>query len=289
MKPQFDHLLRASFFMFFDHTLLDKGQTFDNIDSGNLYLTFDPRRDSMDTWAGNLRQWVTDSSISGATIASGVNYSGSFYNRNSGIAIDYANGRILASSGRFSQSGGPVSTAFAAKQINVYTSSETDEQIIFDKPYIFLSGIPIFEQSNGLPSDIRPYPSVYINYYPGLNVPYEFGVISNLKCKMRAIILADSDYMLDGVMGICRDMNKKHFLILDANKLPYTSKGDLKSGIYNYNTLVNNLVGADPMRIAYISNVSTSKMSNEANKAVNKSVLVGIADFNLEIIRNPYN
>lgn len=289
MVPQFDHILRASFFLFLDHMVLTRGQTFDNVTSGNMFLTQDPTQTSYDTWASTLKQWVSDSSISGATIASGVTYSGNFYDRSSGVFLDYANGRIITPTGLFNPSGGPVAVDFAAKQINFYTSAETDQQIIFDKPLVFLSGIPINQSINGLSSDIRPFPSVYINYYPGLNEPYEFGVIANSKCKMRAIVLADSNYVLDGILGICRDMSKKHFLIMDASQLPYTAKGDLKGGSYDYNAIVNNLVGADPMRIAYISNVATSKMTNQANQAVNKSVLVGLADFSLEIIRNPNN
>lgn len=281
LKPQFDHVLRTSFYLYFDHNLLVKGETFSTT-SGNLYLTPDSKHASKDVWASPFRQWIGDSSISGLTVTSGVNVGPSFFGPSPNLAIDYDGGRIITTAGYLS---GQPSANMNLKEVNVYISDEPEEDIISDTKMLLIPKYSNQAPVTGLSPDVRTYPACYINFMNGVNTPYEFGGVSNTKPVMRVIVLADSAYMLDGLLGICRDMYAKSFPIFDANLLPYNSLGDLKSGVYSFSQMARDVFNTSPEKIAFISKVATSRVSSAANQAINKNVRIGVADFFLEIIR----
>ncbi len=118
MKEQFQHKLTTSFFLWFDNFLLTKGEAFSN-KTGQLYYYEDPRLDSRYLAYGSpYKQWVTDSSISGAVIPTGVSVVGSSTSgRNNGVVFDFENGRALFSGDNTSMT---VTGEFAVKDFSVY-------------------------------------------------------------------------------------------------------------------------------------------------------------------------
>ena len=85
MIEQFQHKLTTSFILWFDNFLLKKGEAYSNT-TGEFFYYADPRLDATYIAYGSpYKQWVTDSSIAGATIPTGVSIDGSFSGRNDGV------------------------------------------------------------------------------------------------------------------------------------------------------------------------------------------------------------
>jgi hypothetical protein len=131
MIPQYQHKLASSFMLWFDNYLLTKGQAYTNT-TGTFYNYSDERIPSQYSVFGSpYKQWVSDYSISGATIPSGVFAGGTFYGRATGAnnssstrILDFDNGRALISG---LSSGATVTGSFAVKDFNVYYSNDTEE------------------------------------------------------------------------------------------------------------------------------------------------------------------
>ena len=100
MKPQYQHELMTSFFLWFDHELLDKGEAYSN-KTGTLYAKSDSRLpDSYISVQSDYKQWLNDSSITGETnpiIPTDFEGSG----RSDDIIFDFENGRIIETGGSF--------------------------------------------------------------------------------------------------------------------------------------------------------------------------------------------
>ena len=74
MKTQYENRVMSSFLLWFDHTLLDKGEAFTNHNS--KYYPVTGSFAGYTTFGAPFKQFVTDSSITDATIASGAYVSG---------------------------------------------------------------------------------------------------------------------------------------------------------------------------------------------------------------------
>ena len=92
MIAQYDNMVMSSFYLWFDHTLLDKGQAFTNYQSyfydvASLYQGYS-------TYGSPFRQFVSDQSIAnkhGAQIINQVYINGNAANRGGGSNFAYIN------------------------------------------------------------------------------------------------------------------------------------------------------------------------------------------------------
>ena len=129
MKEQFQHKLTTSFFLWFDNFLLTKGEAFTN-KTGEFFYYDDSRLDSTyKAYGSPFKQWVTDSSVTGATIPSGVYIDGNFSGRNDGVVLDFENGRGLISG---SDTDLTITGEFSLKDFNVYITNDTEEDLIVE-------------------------------------------------------------------------------------------------------------------------------------------------------------
>jgi hypothetical protein len=91
MKPQYQHNVTTSFALWFDHYLLEKGEAYSN-QTGTFTYYADPRISTTYKAFGTpYKQFVYDSTITGASIPSGVHVSGVFKGRNDGVIIGLGN------------------------------------------------------------------------------------------------------------------------------------------------------------------------------------------------------
>ena len=158
MKEQFQHKLTTSFFLWFDNFLLTKGEAFSN-KTGDLFYYSDDRLDATyKAYGSPYKQWVTDSSITGATVPSGVYIGGNFSGRDDGVVLDFDNGRALVSG---SSTDLTVTGSFAVKDFNVYITNDTEEDLVVENKYTVNSRLP-----SGPYTYISPYddvvPAVFI-------------------------------------------------------------------------------------------------------------------------------
>ncbi len=279
ITPQFIHNLSASFSLWMDHTLLKRGFAYTNT-TGVFYNYADERLPSAYTAFGSShKQWVTDSSITGATIPSGAYVNNSFSGR-SNIILDFENGRVITSG---IATGAAITGSYSVKDFNIYSTNEDEESLITEKIAETNSqkvGTSI--NTTYLPPYDQKVPALFINTQTQENVPFALGGMDNSKVRIKVIVFADDPYQLDGVLGLFADTSDEIFKEVPFANYPYTEQGDLKSGVYNY----DNLVAASNSYYC-IDEVKSSKVTDALKRSLQTELYIGFIDFVTSQPRNP--
>jgi len=275
MKEQFQHKLTTSFFLWFDNFLLKKGEAYTNR-TGEFFYYDDPRLDSTYVAYGSpFKQWVTDSSITGATIPSGVYVNGTFSGRNSGVVLDYENGRALVSG---SNIGASITGEFSVKDFNTYITNDTEEDLIVENKYMVNSRLP-----SGPYNYIEPYddvvPAIFLSTADSVNKPFAFGGEQETSVQVKAVILAEDTYQLDGVLSIFMDSIDEVITPIPMTGYPTTELGDLKNDSYSYTGTTD---GYSTETKFYINNVTTSKLTDRDRKSLANEMYIGFLDFDIQ-------
>jgi hypothetical protein len=288
MIPQYQHQLASSFTLWFDNFLLTKGQAYTNT-TGEFFNYSDERLPNVySVFGSQYKQWVTDSSIAGANIPSGIYVGNSFYGRATGAnnsdaqrILDFDNGRALISG---LPNNSTVTGSFAVKDFNVYYSNDTEEDLIVEKKFMLNRRVA----SNQQPSYVEPYdqavPAIYICNASSRNEPFAFGGMDQTITNINAVVIAENPYQLDGALSIFADSSDEVIVNIPFEEYPYTEYGDLKSGYYNYQDLRNKYINDSKF---FVERVVTSKMADKARKSLVNDLYVGFIDFNVSMMRYP--
>jgi hypothetical protein len=283
MKEQFQHEFTTSFLMWFDNFLLDKGEAYTNT-TGDFFYYSDPRLDSRYVAYGSpYKQWVTDSSIAGATMPTGVHVVGSgFSGRNNGVVLDFDNGRALFSGSNTKMS---VTGEFAVKDFNVYLTNDTEDDLITENKYVVNSRIP-----SGPWNYIEPYddvvPAAFLSVAQTENTPFAFGGTVNTIIQAKAVILAEDPYQLDGVMSIFLDSVDETIASIPMTGYPITELGDLKDDTYSYTGKEDEFSSNTKF---FVDKVKTSKLSDRAQKSLANELYIGFIDFDIQKARERFS
>ena len=215
MKEQFQHKLTTSFFLWFDNFLLNKGEAYSN-KTGEFFYYSDPRVDSAyKVYGSPFKQWVTDSSITGATMPTGVYIDSSFSGRDDGVVLDFENGRALVSG---SNTGLSLTGQFSVKDFNVYMTNDTEEDLVVENKYTVNSRLP-----SGPYTYIEPYddvvPAIFISSSDAQNKPFNESC-----CLSRGYLSIGWSFIY--FYGFCRRMSKPYF----NDGIPHHRTGRLKRG-----------------------------------------------------------
>ena len=279
MIEQFQHKLTSSFFLWFDNFLLKKGEAYSN-KTGELFNYVDPRLDSRYVAYGSpYKQWVTDSSIAGAVIPTGVSVVGAGTSgRDDGVVFDFENGRALFSGSDTSMT---ITGEFAVKDFSVYLTNDTEDDLIVENKYTVNSRIP-----SGPLTYIEPYddviPAIFLSISQAENSPFALGGMQETKIQAKAVILAEDTYQLDGVMSIFMDSVNEVIAAIPMSGYPITELGDLKDGNFNYTGLANDYGGETKF---CIEKVKTSKLTDRTRNVLANELYVGFVDFDIEQYR----
>jgi hypothetical protein len=273
MKPQYQHKVITSFFLWFDNQLLQKGEAYSN-KTGSLYYYEDSRLpSSYKVYASPFKQWVTDSSVTGEEnpiIPTSFNGSG----RNDGIIFDFENGRIIETGGNFG-TGESITGTFAVKDFNIYLTNDSEEDIILENKYVLNS------RYGDQPKPVEPYdqmtPAIFINTETIQNEPFAFGGEDQTQMLIKAVVLAEDDFELDGVLSIFADSRNENIVMVPFTGYPITEYGDLKNNNYSYQQLKSNYKNAESE--LYIENVVTSKFKEKVQDLPIGNLKVGFVDF----------
>lgn len=282
MKQQFDNQVSSSFLMWFDHTLLSKGEAYytvsSNFPSNTSYFN------GLYSYNGPYKGLVYDSSISGATIMTGVYVNSVKYNLGSSplSGINYSEGQVFLSSG-----GLAVSGSYSVKEFNVLLTSQSEESLLFETQYVRRSKVPTGILKGSLNENVITYPVIFIKSQGSSNTPFAFGGTDETRLDFRAIVISDSQYNLDAICSLFRDRNYDNVPLISSSDNPFNVLGSFKSGIvFNYDSIT---AGKD---FCMIDRVSVSKIANAANKGdkdelLNPSCHYGLIDFELIKMREP--
>jgi hypothetical protein len=279
MIEQFQHKLTTSFFLWFDNFLLTKGEAYSN-KTGQLYYYEDPRLDSRYLAYGSpYKQWVTDSSIAGATIPTGVSVVGAGTSgRDDGVVFDFNNGRALFSGENTSMT---VTGEFAVKDFSVYLTNDTEDDLIIENKYVVNSRLP-----SGPLTYIQPYddvvPAIFLSVSQAENEPFALGGMQKTKTKAKAVILAEDTYQLDGVISIFMDSVDEVIAAIPMSGYPIDELGDLKDDGFNYTNTANSYNGETKF---CVEKVRTSKLSDRTRNVLANELYVGFIDFDIDQYR----
>ena len=275
MIEQFQHKLTTSFFLWFDNFLLKHGEAYTNT-TGQFFYYDDSRLDSdYKAYGSHYKQWVTDSSITGATVPSGVFIDGSFSGRSDGVVLDFDNGRALINN---SVTGSSITGEFAVKDFSVYLTNDTEDDLIVENKYSINSRLP-----SGPLTYIDPYddvvPAIFLSTAQSENEPFAFGGMQETKVQAKAVIIAEDTYQLDGVLSIFMDSIDETITPIPMSDYPITELGDLKGNTYSYTGTTNNHTGQINF---YVDKVRTSKLSDRTRRELANELYIGFIDFDLQ-------
>lgn len=284
MKPAFTHTSLNSFILWWDHFLLRKGEAYKTITS-KLYNYTDERIGSSKVVYGSpYKQWVYDSSISGATIPTGFLINGTMTpTGTSGMFIDFENGRIIFNSGVSTSLN--ITGTYTAKEINSYPNEQPEERLIIEGKYIPNSKYTV--TSNYIAPHAPAAPAAFISIENFDNSPFSFGGEDKTTINAKAVVFCDSMYQLDGVLGLFADSFNEVFSEIPMTAHPLGEFYKLKTGLYptgfNYidtkTTYSNNQF--------CITDVTISKVRDDSVKELNPDLNIGIIDFEFYRPRYP--
>lgn len=281
MKPQFDNLLMSSLLLWFDHTLVKKGEAFENHNS--LFYKITNIYNGYYTYGAPFRNLVRDESIPNADIISGVYYNGTFITtgQNNLVAINADQGQLYFNADPGSAI---ISGAYAVKDYGVYLTNENEEKILFETK--FNLNPRTIENPTGLPINAQTYPAIYLKNNGGNNEPLAFGGLDTTNINARAIVISDSIYSMDAVTSIFKDTVRTYIPILQSEQMPFNSLNGLKTN-YNYELLTAGMAGGTGS--AFIKNVYISKnvINRSQYQDLNPDAISSFIDFELEIYRYP--
>lgn len=278
MKEQFQHTLLSSFSLWFDNYLLRKGEAYTN-QTGSFFNYQDSRVPSgYNVFGSSYKQFVTDSSITGANIADGIYVDGVWRDRSNDVIIDYENGRVLSTGISPSSE---VTGSFAYKDFNIYFTNETEEDLIIERQHKFSKKFPVEEKA------IEPYdqtiPAIFINTETFKNEPFAFGGLDKTYSKVSCVVMADNTYHLDGVLSIFADSRNEVFAKIPFAEHPINEWGDIKLPPFNYSSLQSNYRDS----LFFIENIIATKISDRIRENLPKNTYIGFLDFDIYTHREP--
>lgn len=285
MKAQFSHELFQSFFLWFEKRLVStQGKAYiTNQSNAFTYTAFNDIPSSYRAYQGRFRGLVQDHDVDVPN--SGVFINGNFVTGSStGILIDYLNGRVIVPAA--SGTGLTITANNTIKEIQVYPYEDDEEQLILSSDFVDFanqSSTYLSSQTNQLSEKTYILPACFLRYVATENDYFSFGGEENSKTRIRAVVLAKDNYMIDGVLSLFSDTKGSCITRIPYENFPYGDPNTIKSFPYSYNSYVSGFGGK-----TFIDKVNTSKLdySISMNK-IEKNVLIGFIDFDLSTFRVP--
>jgi len=315
MKPQFQHTLVTSFYLWFDNYLQKNGEAYKN-KTGIFYNMTDDRLDSTyNVYSSPYKQFVFDSGLhsgvvnsqgtEGAIVVdriSGRREDGSAFEitrGTSGLHIDYENGRvfftgnpvagddygklpgnILSNDGHYALSG-----QFAVKDFNLYVTNQTEEDLVVEK-FATNNRFGNIQTSGVAPYD-QVLPAVFIGAETIKNEPLAFGGLDTTKTNVKAVVMTTDLYCLDCVLSMAADAQKRSFAKVNFSDFPVTELGDIKTATYPTGYSYNQIEKSNTSEMFHIEEVNVSKLSDRVTKKVNPDIFIGFIDFEIHKYRSP--
>jgi len=286
MKAAFDHQLLSSFYLWCDDRLSYFAEayqspinhTFEYIDSLDVPANYNG-------FYSPYRQFVAASDK--FNVDNFVNINSAQVFDKDGIYIDYNSGRVLVdtNSRHGSSTSLSIDGEFAYKTVNLYITDDTEESVILNSDFIISPTNQTYLQTNGGFDDkIYTVPAIFITLENSENFPFAMGGLDNTVLYMRAVVVADSNYTLDGILSIFRDSARTNFALIDYEDFPYGEFSPIKSHPYKYQNIID---GASSS--VFIDEVKSSKLTDRSRERItsSKDYKIGFLDFTLCKPRRP--
>ncbi len=297
MKPQYQHKVMTSFYLWLDNYLLSDGEAY-TLKTGKFFIdqADDRLSESYSIYASPYKQWMTDSGIApkSSDVPNVVDYiSGDkdkkIYRGTSGMKIDYENGRVFFTgdnAGNIPSTDLEFSGAFAVRDFNLYLTNQTEEDLIVENVFKTNSRFDILE------TGVTPYdqviPAIFLTNEGSQNEPMSFGGGTETRTNMKAVVMASDVYCVECVLSLATDSIHKSITPINFEDFPITEFGDIKTDTYPTGFHYQTVADENTAELFYIDNVVSSKLSDKVNKRINPNIFVGFIDFELCKFRHPH-
>lgn len=287
-----DHLTNSSLLLWLSNLLNSKGQA---IVSGSGFFY-----DTQEVYGGRFaysspfRPFVADSGIPGmvvnesssvkrANIISGLYLDGVFITTGqSGLTgINYERGTVYFISG-LTYANNPahnrLSGNFVTPEFTIKLTNEPEENLLFETKY---SIKPRINQTiTGLGPSDTTYPVIFVKPLQSRNKEWAFGGTEEVMNTYRLIILADSQFQLDGATNLIRDKTRCVLpLLTGVSEMPFNAFGGYADKTYYYNTVFTGKYSTT--NSAFLTDIRVTRLvsqgANELRK-INPRVFAGIVD-----------
>lgn len=280
MRPQIDHNIDPSIFLWLDYLLIERNEAFQNF-TGEFRAT-SSLISGFNSYSAPHRQFVYDSSVSGATVPSGVSASGVFVPTGATIKLDFYRGQVVTTT-TLTQ---PVSGVYSYKEVNLYFADSSDKSILFENKYdVNPRSQPKYEDYD---AKNLSYPCIFIKSCAGVNEAICFDGCESTVMEVRLILLAENLYQYKAITSILRDRKNTHMAIFNPEELPFDEFYSLRNGPFDYSSSVNT-IQTDSNRLAFVKNVSISDFTDRVNMEIGPRVFGGFIDLELELLRFPHS
>lgn len=296
MKPQFDHKVLSSFYLWFDDKVTRVAQAQETGINQQFYYS----SDAVDVPANQIAYYSPDRQFvsNGDDVPSGVYVKGGSFgstytfveqqpNTATGLMIDHDQGRVI-----FNSDVGTtleVSGDFSRKTLNTYITNESEEELLLNTDFLLSDqdDSTFLQSINGLGSLNYTLPAAFLSYNSSSNQPFALGGMQDTKSNIRAVVIANDNFSLDATLSLFRDLTETCVPIIEFEDFPYGEYFHIKNPPYNYETLYDERLN-DGNHI-FIEKVNSSKLLDTASSAMNiaKNMRIGFVDFYLSTPRFP--
>jgi hypothetical protein len=300
MKSQFDHELVSSFYLWFDDVLVRRNESYIQQPTGVAFVqkvagdseAADDIPPNLDAFYSPFRQFVGEASVynnpvSGGCsgVPSGIYVETGFLNQGeSGLLIDYNEGRALFSGSAVAE-GTSISGCFNTKEVNVYITNDSEEDLIMNNDfYVDDYGNTYLQNKSDLNGKKYSLPAAFISYNSSDNEPRALGGLEDTQSRLRVVSIVEDNYTLDGMISMFRDSARETFPLITYDAFPYGEFFHIKSPPYSYPELVKESLERPQM---YIEEVKTTKLFDKTSKSIPIGVRIGFLDFSLSNYRFP--
>lgn len=284
MKAQFDQKLVSSFYLWFENKLLGPNISAYQTGLANTYKyieAFDVPN-GYNAYQGQYRQLVAEYEI--PVPNTGVFIDGSFISGGQqNVFTDYNNGRIIVpqSSGKSLN----ITSVSTVKEVNTYLSNDNAEQVLLESDFVIDGETfsKVYQSSSKLDEKTYFLPACFIFPSDSENKEFALGGEEETKSRIRVMVLAKSNFVLDVILSAFRDSSRECISLINFEDFPYGAFFSLKSFPYKYSELQQS-----SSQKFYIKKVAASRISSSNNtQQKDKKFLIGFLDFDLSTYRFP--
>jgi hypothetical protein len=242
MLYQYDNLATSSFLLWLDHEIIERGQAYTNY--GTKLYRMPPNINGYVTYATPFSQLVSDTSIAGANVLTGLYLNNVFVTPGTSgfVGFNHSKGQAYFSTGLANSI--TVSGNYAIKDINITMPNIPDISVLFETKMGVRNKISANpNNSTGIGNSELTYPAIFCRNVGGENLPMAMGGIDETITEIELYIFADSQFLLDGVKSIIKDRRHDLIPLISANRMPFNNIGIFKNNIpYNYDTMTSGIV-----------------------------------------------
>ena len=279
MKYTIDHDVLSSFKEYAEYNLIKNGEAYTNFADIPLYRYLDYEDDKIKNkaiYGSQFCQLCYYNDIAGITTLSIKESGVSKAEGEDGLIIDRDKGRAIFD---LTYNEEVVSIDGAIKDFNTYITSDPDEKIVHES---LNNNLPTLKAERYVknPYGIR-LPAIFFKINDTYNEKYCLSGGEKTNWIIRAIIIANCEFSLTGVVSYFRDYYRDCFPFIGCENQPLNNYGGLKDQNWRYSDFLSD----HSLPSGYISKVLYTPIQPTNFSQLNPNTYIGFCDFFIQTKR----